>query len=528
MRISNTYGPRGILLRAALDFIMVHLCMVAALAAAVTTYAVIGRREPAQLAALYFPHYYWAFFLPLSLIFPAVFLVSGLYTRTVSYKPFYKTVVILRGAITAVLLFVAANYLVFRNELVSRSVAIWFALIMPVALVLSRHIKAALMRYFVSEPPRRPAPADSGLVLVVGGAGYIGSILVRRLLETGRRVRVLDNLLYGCSAIRDVLDHPQLELVVGDCRNIQSVVGAVKGVSSIIHLAAIVGDPACDAEKQVALETNAAATRMMIEIAKGYGVKRFVFASSCSVYGITDMLMDEHSSLNPVSLYAQTKVDSEQALLAARSENFHPTILRLSTVFGNSHRPRFDLVVNLLTAKAHQEGVITVFNGEQWRPFIHVRDVAEAFLTALNVPLSICSGQIFNVGSRDLNYTLTQVAGKIQEIFPGTRIESIENSDRRNYRVSFDKIRNLLSFECRWGLEDGILELKNAFERGSILDYRDPFYSNQKYLQTVNRPPRSGEIDARVMAAFSGAPFSNGAAGPELSLAEMPRQTAVV
>lgn len=447
------------------------------------------------------------FFWPLSFVFPVVFLSAGIYTRSVTYTPAYKTLVLLRGITVSLLVFLMANYLVFREDLVSRSVAIWFALILTVMLEGSRYVKNAVMRHFPPDSPSQTVP-EPGVVLVVGGAGYIGSILVRRLLETGWRVRVFDSLLYGASAIEDVLDHPNLKLVVGDCRNIQSVVGAVKGVSTIIHLAAIVGDPACEQERLTALETNSAATRMMIEIAKGYGVKRFVFASSCSVYGVTDTIVDEHSGLNPVSLYAQTKVDSEQALLNARSDSFHPTILRFATVFGNSYRPRFDLVVNLLTAKAHQEGVVTIFNGEQWRPFVHVRDLSEAILKVMNAPLSLVSGEIFNVGSRKLNYTLSQIAEKIKEVFPDLRIEHVENSDRRNYRVSFDKLQNLLGFECLWSIEDGILELKRAFERGLIADYRDPFYSNQKYLQTVSRPPRADEVDARIMAAFAGAGLS--------------------
>ncbi|HEX5430688.1 MAG TPA: SDR family oxidoreductase [Bryobacteraceae bacterium] len=514
MRFPIKAGARAIAIRALTDFVLVHISVIAALAAAVTCYLILGMNEPAQAVAGYFPLYYWAFFWPLSLVFPAVFLAARLYTRSATYTPRYKTLVLLRGIAAALMMFLIANYLVFRDDLVSRSVVIWFALILTVTMVGSRYVKNALMTHFASDTRSGPpVVSEPGVVLVVGGAGYIGSILVRRLLDTGWRVRVFDNLLYGCSAIEDVLDHPNLKLVAGDCRNIQAVVGAVKGVSTIIHLAAIVGDPACEQERLTALETNAAATRMMIEIAKGYGVKRFIFASSCSVYGVTENMVDERSGLNPVSLYAQTKVDSEEALLSARSNSFHPTILRFATVFGNSYRPRFDLVVNLLTAKAHQEGIVTIFNGEQWRPFVHVRDLSEAILKVMYAPIGLVSGEIFNVGSRNLNYTLSQVADKIKEVFPDLRIEYVENSDRRNYRVSFDKLRNLLGFECLWSLEDGILELKHAFERGLIADYRDPFYSNQKYLQTVSRPPRADEVDARVMAAFA-APFSTGTAAP--------------
>ena len=148
------------------------------------------------------------------------------------------------------------------------------------------------------------------------------------------------------------------------------------------------------AGQAIALEINYAATRMLIEIAKGYGVERFLFASSCSVYGATDALMDEHSQVHPISLYAETKVDSERVLLESRTAAFHPTILRLATVFGASPRPRFDLVVNLLAAKAYQDEVITIFNSEQWRPFIHVSDVAEGMLQMLKAPIESVSESV--------------------------------------------------------------------------------------------------------------------------------------
>jgi nucleoside-diphosphate-sugar epimerase len=339
----------------------------------------------------------------------------------------------------------------------------------------------------------------------LGGAGYIGSSLVRKLLESGRKVRVVDSLVYGDEPLRGVFGHPNLEMRIGDCRNIQDMVGAVRGVDSIIDLAAIVGDPACEQDKQTALEINYAATRMLIEVAKGHGIQRFIFASSCSVYGATDVMMDENSAVRPISLYGQTKLDSEHALLNARSETFHPTILRLATVFGLSYRPRFDLVVNLLMAKAFNEGVITIFNGEQWRPFIHVHDVAAGIIRTLNAPLPIVTGQIFNLGDTTLNYTLTQVSQMILKMFPNTRVQHIEDTDRRNYRVSFDKIRTQLGFTSSWQLEDGMRQLRQAFEDKEITDYTDTRYYNQKFLKIAGSPSRN-EFDEHLMAAFANAP----------------------
>ena len=318
----------------------------------------------------------------------------------------------------------------------------------------------------------------------MGGAGYIGSVLVERLLEKGYRVRVLDSLLYGDQPLRPVRSHPDFELIVGDCRNIQDVVRAVRGVDSIIHLAAIVGDPACEQDHGPALETNYAATRMLIEIAKGHGVSRFLFASSCSVYGATDVEMDENA-VEPISLYGRTKVDAERALLDARSDTFHPTILRYATVFGLGYRPRFDLVVNLLTAKACQEGVITIYNGHQWRPFIHVRDLVEATVRVLETPVRLVSGEIFNLGDGRLNHTLTEVAEVIRSAFPDVRVEHIDSSDRRNYRVNFDKLLRRTGFRAQYSLRDGVDEIVAA-DYGL---YRSPL--PQSMLPESRRQPGS-------------------------------------
>jgi nucleoside-diphosphate-sugar epimerase len=271
----------------------------------------------------------------------------------------------------------------------------------------------------------------------------------------------------------------------------------------VVHLAAIVGDPACDQDRRSALEINYAATRMLLEIAKGNKVERFLFASSCSVYGATGSLMDEKSEVQPTSVYAETKVDAENALLQGVTDTFHPTILRFATVFGHSPRPRFDLVVNLLTAKAYKEGIITIYNGQQWRPFIHVEDVAKGILCALNAPQQLVSGEIFNVGDSRLNHTLTEIAQKIRSAFPNTKIEHTENSDRRTYRVSFDKIKHQLGFECCRTIDDGIAQMKQAFENQLVKDHNDIRHHNQRYLNYSGSLQQEDTLDANVMAAFS-------------------------
>ena len=486
------------------DFLIVHFSMIVSLAMSVVYQTGAGNHGEAAALVSGFLHYYTAFFWLLSPIFPLAFLLNGFYTHSRAYSGRYKTWVILRGVILAAMVFFAANFLLFGNEKVGRSVAVPFVVLAATGAASVRILKDFLeKRYLVKSRTSPSLVPRRDRVLVVGGAGYIGSLLVERLLEKGYHVRVLDSLLYGDEPLRAVKNHPNFELIVGDCRNIQDVVRAVRGAESVIHLAAIVGDPACDQDRGPALETNYAATRMLIEIAKGHGVGRLIFASSCSVYGATDVEMDENAAVQPISLYGQTKVDSERALLEARGDSFHPIILRFATVFGLSHRPRFDLVVNLLTARAHQEGVITIYNGQQWRPFIHVRDLVEATVRVLEAPARLVSGEIFNVGDSRLNHTLSQVSEMIREVFPSTRIQHVENSDRRNYRVNFEKLHKRIGFRARYSLRDGVEELKNAFDEGVITDYTDVRYHNQRFLEAVGGPARTSELDAHVMAAFA-------------------------
>jgi FlaA1/EpsC-like NDP-sugar epimerase len=329
--------PSQALPRMAADFINVHVCMVMALAAPVCYLALSGQHETAAIRMGHAMRYYSPSFLLLSLFFPLVFLLNGFYTRSRGYAGKYKKLVILRGTGISALVFLGANFLLFRAFLVPRSVLMLFCGLAMCSLTLSRFAKAKLLD-FVEITPRngkKDAPA-ADVVLVIGGAGYIGSTLVRQLLASGKKVRVLDSLVYGDGAIREIFGHPNFELRIGDCRKIQDVVGAIKGAQSVIHLAAIVGDPACEVDRQTSLQINYAATRMLIEVVRGNGIERFIFASSCSVYGATDLLMDENSSVKAVSLYGQTKIDSEEALLEAHSSNFYPVILRLATVFGLS------------------------------------------------------------------------------------------------------------------------------------------------------------------------------------------------
>jgi len=488
--------------RVVADFVTVHFSMLCALSVSVVYQVAFGSGGQAQALTADFAKYYIRFFWLMSPIFPLTFAAFGIYTHTRSYTSRRKNWVILQAVGVAVLLFFGITQLL-GNTTAGRSVAVPFAVLAGFILCGSRFLKGYIEGHFDVRPRNGLSQgARKSRVLIVGGAGYIGSLLAERLLHLGYKVRVLDSLLYGKESLHPVENDLYFQLMVGDCRNIRDVVKAVHGVDIIVHLAAIVGDPACEQDQKAALEINYASTRMLIEVAKGHGVNRLLFASSCSVYGATDVEVTEESRVNPISLYARTKVDSERALLDAKSSEFHPTILRFATVFGLGYRPRFDLVVNLLTAKAKQEGVITIFNGEQWRPFIHVRDVVEAIVCTLQAPTRLVTGEIFNVGDSGLNHTLQDVATTIREVVPHTTVENVTNSDRRNYRVNFDKFRHRLGFLASYTLRDGIQELANAFEQRQILDYRDLRFHNQGFLRKAGAVGLKHEIDGLIMAAF--------------------------
>lgn len=325
-----------------------------------------------------------------------------------------------------------------------------------------------------------PAPAR---VLVVGGAGFVGSVLVRDLLERGYAVSVLDAFMYGDDGLMQLYGKDRLRVVQGDIRDVESVVRAMRDADAVVHLGGLVGDPACALDEQVTLDINLHATRTLAWVARGLGVARFVFASSCSIYGASDGILDEHSPLAPVSVYAQSKCDSEQLLLDLSDETFAPCVLRFGTLYGVSSRPRFDLVVNLLTAKAVTDGRITVFGGGQWRPFLHVRDAALAVVRALESDVALIRGEVFNVGSDSDNHTLAEMAALVAEQVPGAEVELHDAAEvEANYRVSFAKIRDRLGFAPERSLGQGIAEIRDAVLGGDIEDYLDARYSNHKTL----------------------------------------------
>jgi nucleoside-diphosphate-sugar epimerase len=423
----------------------------------------------------------------LTFISLVVFYVSGFYTRGRYYQGRYKAIVVAQAVSLSYLLFGFLAFLSHGQISPPRTVLFLGWGITSVLLVVSR-IWSMLWQYYAGEeiatmPSLHLQSARPPSVLVIGGAGYIGSALVPKLLNLGYHVRILDLFLFGRDPLATVLHHPLLEIVQADFRHLDRVIPAIQGMDMVIHLGGIVGDPACALDEALTMEVNLIATRMIAEAAKGSGVHRFIFASSCSVYGATEEILDERSELNPLSLYSRSKLASEKVLRQLAEDSFSPVILRFGTVYGLSGRTRFDLVVNLMTAKAVVERKITVFGGKQWRPFIHVDDAAAALLRAIDAPMDAVHGQIFNAGSNEQNYRLAEAAHLIQELFPAAEIvDAGANGDFRNYRVSCDKIRNILGFHPRWTLQKGIRQIITALESGQVSDYRRPLYSNAKFL----------------------------------------------
>ena len=238
----------------------------------------------------------------------------------------------------------------------------------------------------------------------------------------------------------------------------------------------------------VTISVNYTASVRLAELAARAGVRRFVYPSSCSVYGASDRIADEEGPLNPVSLYGRVKRAAEEGILALGDEEFHPTVFRLATVFGLSPRPRFDLVVNTLAGRAAVDRRIVVQGGGQWRPFVHVSDVANVLARSLRLPLERVSGEIFNLGANAQNHTIAEVAEAVRERIPEVSVEITDGHDRRNYRVAFDKLAKAFDFEPSRTIGDGIAEIVSAVEKLEIADIKDPHHSNVRALvETVAR-----------------------------------------
>lgn len=480
-----------IVMRVIADIILVNVSLVVALVSRFLVFSFLGLRKlglEVDLfeildSSIYLIVHTGILLTPLSIV---VFALSGFYTRGRKYRGRYKAFVIIRAIFITYLIFAAIVYF-FYTEI---RFPLWPLLMAFVHTCFfvggARYLALMLTRSGIARQIRKPDPRWRRIqnVLVIGGAGYIGSLLCRKLLDQGFNVRVLDKLVYGDDPISKLYDTPNFELIRGDFRNLDSVVDSMLEIDAVVHLGAIVGDPASALDPRSTTEINLLATQMIAEVAKGYGVQRMIFASTCSVYGASNGILNEKSQLNPVSLYARTKIESENLLLGLSSQGFAPTILRFATIHGLSFRPRFDLVVNLLSARAAVEKKIGIFGGSQWRPFIHVGDAADAIVRVIQAPLNSVRSEIFNVGSTNENYQIKEIGTIIRQILPDVKIEYADlDGDKRNYIVSFQKIEKKLDFNANRIVREGVTEIINAVKEGLIPDYSDPHFSNVAYLK---------------------------------------------
>jgi nucleoside-diphosphate-sugar epimerase len=319
--------------------------------------------------------------------------------------------------------------------------------------------------------------------LVTGAAGYIGSVLVKQLLERGFEVRALDSLRFGGESLLGLLDHDDFEFVKADVRDVEAVRAAMSGVWAVAHLAAIVGDPACKQEPELARSVNLTASKSVYQQAEAAGVERFVFASTCSNYGKMkdgDGLVTEESELRPVSLYAETKVEFERYLLSqARTVTCAPTCLRFSTVYGISPRMRFDLTVNEFTRDLVMGRDLVIFGEHFWRPYCHVRDLARSVVEVLEAQRELVAFEVFNVGDTSENYQKSTIVERIRDLVPDARVEYVhKDEDPRDYRVSFAKIRDVLGFMVTRTVPDGVREIKDILTAGFLSDPYDPKFGN--------------------------------------------------
>lgn len=312
-------------------------------------------------------------------------------------------------------------------------------------------------------------------VLVTGGAGYIGSVLVRMLLNKGYYVRVMDSLKFGGDALYDIAQHPAFEFMKGDIRNDADIDKALNGIDHIAHLAAIVGDPACSKFSDEAKEVNWNASVSFFEKAEKAGIKRFVFASTCSNYGKMkdpNSYVDENSELRPVSLYAELKVKFENYLLKERKDaKMCATALRFSTVYGSSPRIRFDLTVNEFTRNVCLKGEQEIWGPQFNRPYCHVDDLARSVVLVIESPEKKVRANVFNVGDTKENYTKRMLMEEIQKQIPEAKAIYVEKTeDPRDYRVNCDKIKNELGFSITKRVPDGIREIIKLIRSGIIID----------------------------------------------------------
>ena len=329
-------------------------------------------------------------------------------------------------------------------------------------------------------------------ILITGGAGYIGSLLTSELLRQNYRVTLLDSLLFGGESILPFMSHPNFHFLKSDVTEPRAIRDAVKKdwgkPDAVVHLAGIVGFPACQAVgKQVAWKYNVEATKLVYGQAADLGVERFVFASTYSNYGLSEdgKPVTEETPLNPQSLYAETKIAAEEYLLAQKDSACAPLLFRFATLYGVSPRTRFDLIVNQFVLEAFTKRQLIIYQRGYSRSFVHIRDVVRGVIMGLEAEQSKISGQVFNLGTENGNYSKNDIVGFVLKRMPETIVEYKDltfGGDMRDITVSFEKIKRVLGFETTLNVDDGVREVLFALKTGLIKDPTDDRYRNAQFI----------------------------------------------
>ncbi len=319
-------------------------------------------------------------------------------------------------------------------------------------------------------------------ILVTGGAGYIGSVLSRILLEKGYDVTILDRLYFGIDPIKDIAE--RITLIKDDIRWFNPDI--LKGKDAVLDLASLSNDPSGELDPQKTLEINYKGRVRVANLSKKYDVSKYILASSCSVYGFQDGILTEESALNPLTTYAKASANAEKEVLPLSDKDFSVTVLRQATVYGYSHRMRFDLAINGMVLGFYKNGQIPIMrDGKQWRPFVHIKDTSNAFAKILESDTELVNGQIFNVGSNEQNVQIFELAQLVAEsINIPFKYEWYGDPDTRSYRVSFDKIKEKLDYKTNFTLQEGAKEVFDALKTG-LLRADDPRTITVKWYKNL-------------------------------------------
>lgn len=354
------------------------------------------------------------------------------------------------------------------------------------------------MQFPLEEIELNTSKENLGHVLVTGGAGYIGSTLTELLLKRGYEVTVLDRFFFG-NTLTDLQGNSSLHCVKDDIRTVSPSI--LKGIDAVCDLAALSNDPAGELNPEKTMEINFRGRARICQLAKAAGVARYVLASSCSIYGYQDEVVDESSPINPLTTYAEANGHAEKTNLAEANSSFTVTALRQATAYGLSRRMRFDLAINGMTlALFKQKSVRIMRDGSQWRPLVHVRDTSRAFMTVLESPAEMVKGEIFNVGSDDQNLQVLPLARRLSKaVGIDFKEDWYGDADKRSYRVSFQKIQERLGYRTQLTPEYGATEIFAALSKGEVKD--DPrtrtvdWYKNlMEWQQVVREVEMNGAI----------------------------------